>query len=110
MEINVLPAIVIFYSALSSMHCSEAERATETCLECICVHIHPTLDSSRSGDSQLGPAGEMTSEHFSSQSHKPCLHETETKSIRDDLISVIVYIYNRCLHETRMKNAQTKPN
>ncbi len=54
------------------MRCSEAERATETGLKCICVHIHSALDSSRSEDSQLGPAGGMTSdrsEHFSSRSH-----------------------------------------
>ncbi len=53
--------LLFFYSSLSSMRCSEAERPTETSLKCICVHIHPALDSSRSEDSQLGPAGGMTS-------------------------------------------------
>ena len=57
-----LPAIVVFYSCLSSMRCSEAERATETRWKCICVHIHPALESSRSEDSQLGPADGMTSD------------------------------------------------
>ena len=66
--------LLFFYSALSSMCCSEAESATETGLKCICVHIHPALDSSRSEDSQL----------------RPRLHETGTKSIRDDLVLVIV--------------------
>ena len=50
----------------------EAESATEIGLKCICVHMHPILDSSRSEDGQLGPAGGMTSdrsEHFLSQSH-----------------------------------------
>ncbi len=54
------------------MRYSEAESATETGLKCICVHIHPALDSSRSEDSQLGPAGGITSdrsEHFPSRSH-----------------------------------------
>ncbi len=67
-----LPAIVVFYRALSSMRCSEAESAAETVIKCICVHIHPALDSSRSEESQLGPVGGMTSdrsEHFPSQSH-----------------------------------------
>ena len=44
-----LPAIV-FYRALSSMCCSKAERAAETGPKCVCVHIHPALDSSRSED------------------------------------------------------------
>ncbi len=73
-----LPAIVVFYSDLSSMRCSEAESATETGLKCICVHIHPALGSSRSEDSQLGPAGEMTSDrskHFSSRSHVNIYHK-----------------------------------
>ncbi len=63
--------LLFFHSDLSSMRCSEAERATETGLRCICVHIHPALDWSRSEDSELGPAGGMTSdrsEHFSSRS------------------------------------------
>ena len=42
---------------LSSMRCSEAESAAETGLKCICVYIYPALDSSRSEDSQLSPAG-----------------------------------------------------
>ncbi len=41
---------------------SEAGSAAETGPKCIFVHIHPTLDSSRSEDSQLGPVGGMTSE------------------------------------------------
>ena len=53
---------IVFYSALSSMRCFEAERAAETGLKDICVHIHPALDSSRSEDSQLGPDGGMTSD------------------------------------------------
>ena len=68
-----LPAIVVFfYIALSSMCCSEAENAAETGMKCICVYIHPALDSSRPEDSQVGPAGGMTSdrsEHFPSRSH-----------------------------------------
>ena len=64
-----LTAIVVYYyRALPSMRCSKAESAAETGLKCICVYIHPALDSSRSEDSQLGPAGGMTSdrsEHFS---------------------------------------------
>ena len=51
---------------------AEAKSATETGLKFICVHIHPALDSSRSEDSQLGPAGGMTSdrsEHFLFRSH-----------------------------------------
>ncbi len=59
-----------FYIALSSMCCSEAESASETGLKCICVYMHPALDSSRSEDSQLSPEGGMTSdrsEHFSSR-------------------------------------------
>ena len=54
------------------MRFAEAKSATETGLKFICVHIHPALDSSRSEDSQLGPAGGMTSdrsEHFPSRSH-----------------------------------------
>ena len=53
------------------MRCSEAESTADTGLKCICVHIHLALDSSRSEDSQLGPAGGMTSdrsEHFPSRS------------------------------------------
>ena len=54
------------------MRRSEAESATETGFKCICVHIHPALDSSQSEDSQLGPADGMTSDrskHFPSRSH-----------------------------------------
>ncbi len=57
------------------MRFAEAKSATdhETGLKFICVHIHPSLaDSSRSEDSQLGPAGGMTSDrsvHFPSRSH-----------------------------------------
>ena len=47
-------AIVVFYRALSSMRYSETESAAKTS---ICVHIHPSLNSSLSEDSQLGPAG-----------------------------------------------------
>ncbi len=63
---------MVFYNDLPSMRFAEAKSATETGLKCICVHIHPALDSFRSEDSQLGPAGGMTSErseHFSSRSH-----------------------------------------
>ena len=42
-----LPAIVVFYSVLSSMRCSDEESAAG--LKCVYVHIHPSLDSSRSG-------------------------------------------------------------
>ena len=54
------------------MRCSEAERAADTRLKYIYVHIHLALDSSRSEESQLGRAGGMTSdksEHFPSRSH-----------------------------------------
>ncbi len=54
------------------MRCSEAEGAAYTGLKCICVDIHPALDSSRFEDSQLGLAGGMTSdrsEHFPSRSN-----------------------------------------
>ena len=69
-----LPAIVVFYRALSSMrNCHfEADSPAKTGLKCICVHIHPALDSSRFENSQLSPEGEMTSdrdEHFLSRSH-----------------------------------------
>ncbi len=59
------------------MRCSKAERAAETGLKCICVHIHPALDSFRSEDSQLGPAGGITSDrpgHFPSRSHVNIQH------------------------------------
>ena len=70
-----LPVIDVFYRALSRMRYSEAESAAETGLKWICVHIHSALDSSRSEDSLLGPAGGMTSdrsEPFPSRS--PCEH------------------------------------
>ncbi len=54
------------------MRYSEAEGAAYTGLKCICVHIHPALDSSRPEDSQLGVAGGMTSDrskHFPSRCH-----------------------------------------
>ena len=60
-----IPDIVVFLQGFLSsiyMRCSEAERAAETGMKCICVHIHPALDSPRSKDShdQFGPAGTMT--------------------------------------------------
>ncbi len=39
-----LPAIVVFYKALSSMRCSEAESAAETVLKCIYVSIDKFSD------------------------------------------------------------------
>ena len=54
---NIEIVSIFFYSDFSSMRCSEAKSPTETGLTCICVHIHPTLNSSRPEDSQLGPAG-----------------------------------------------------
>jgi hypothetical protein len=55
------------------MCCSNVNQVTaETALKCICVYIHPSLNSCRSEVSRLGPAGGMTwdwSELFSSRSH-----------------------------------------
>ncbi len=57
---------------LSNMPCCEVQRAAETGLKRICVHIHLVLDSSRSENSQLDSAGGMTSdrsEDFPSRSN-----------------------------------------
>jgi hypothetical protein len=61
-----------FLDAFVSMCCSNVKVTAETGLKCICVYIHPSLNSCRSEVSRLGPAGGMTwdrSELFSSRSH-----------------------------------------
>ena len=46
--------------AFVSVCCSIVKVTAETGLKCICVYIHPGLNSSRSEVSRLGPAGGMT--------------------------------------------------
>ena len=45
-----LPAIFVSCSVFVSMYCFEAKSTAETGLKCICVYIHPALNSSRSED------------------------------------------------------------
>jgi hypothetical protein len=62
----------LYFLAFVSMCCSNVKVTSETGLKCICVYIHPSLNSCRSEVSRLGPAGGMTwdrSELFSSRSH-----------------------------------------
>jgi hypothetical protein len=67
-----LPGNFLFHMAFVSMCCSNVKVTAETSLKCICVYIHPGLNSCRSEVSRLGPADGMSwdwSELFLSRSH-----------------------------------------
>ena len=84
------------------MRCSESNRATETGLKGICMDIHPALNSSWSEDSQLGPAGGMTtdrSENLSTRSHVNIYYG------RPGLTSSLSHV-NGALHS----NVRTRPD
>ena len=52
-----LPGDFLFQMAFVSTCCSNVKVTAETDLKCICVYIHPGLNSCRSEVSRLGPAG-----------------------------------------------------